>query len=323
MSNILVIGAGGFVGSYIFNSFNANGAHSVVGLDNFVRHANENEAGVIELDCSDADALFDYVRDADIVMNLAAINGTENFYSKPMAVFEASLSVPLAIYDCLQRLGDKASNKTIFLFSSGEVYNHPAVIPTPENVPLVVPDIMNPRFSYGGGKIVQDLIGRYLFCESGFQTILIRPHNVYGPNMGMQHVIPVFLRKAKKCISEKNPRFEIQGSGEETRAFCHIADFFSGLNLVLDHAIKRKLGPFEIFNIGTQEEMTIKSLAVHCCDLVGVGYPDLHHLDLLEGSTPRRCPSIKKLQRLGYKPIVDIVSGLEDCMKNDNVLQSL
>ena len=84
--------------------------------------------------------------------------------------------------------------RELVLASSSEVYQTPPGIPTPENVPLSVPDPLNPRYSYGGGKIICELMA-INYGRQGFDRVLIfRPHNVYGPDMGWEHVLPQFAR---------------------------------------------------------------------------------------------------------------------------------
>ena len=98
------------------------------------------------------------------------------------------------------------------------------------------------------------------FGRKYFERVLIfRPHNVYGPDMGWEHVIPQFALRldaaAKKQPSGKLP-FEIQGTGKETRSFCFIDDLVSGVMVMLEKG--EHLG---IYHVGTTEEVTIAELA--------------------------------------------------------------
>ena len=78
------------------------------------------------------------------------------------------------------------------LASSSEVYQTPPQIPTDEDAPLAVPDALNPRYSYGAGKLISEVMA-INFGRKFFERVLIfRPHNVYGPDMGFEHVIPQF-----------------------------------------------------------------------------------------------------------------------------------
>ena len=146
----------------------------------------------------------------------------------------------------------KNNVKELILASSSEVYQTASKIPTDETASLIVPDPLNPRYSYGGGKIISELLtinyGRKYFDRA----IVFRPHNVYGPDMGWEHVIPQFVLRMKELSKGKgkNIKFPIQGTGKQTRAFCFIDDFIGGLMLVLEKG--KHLG---IYNIGTMEEM--------------------------------------------------------------------
>ena len=85
----------------------------------------------------------------------------------------------------------------LMLASSSEVYQTPPQVPTDESAPLVVPDPLNPRYSYGGGKIISELMA-INYGRKFFERVLIfRPHNVYGPDMGCEHVIPQFALRLK------------------------------------------------------------------------------------------------------------------------------
>jgi len=76
------------------------------------------------------------------------------------------------------------------------VYQTPAVVPTPETIALMLPDSLNPRYSYGGSKIVSELIA-FNYGQDHYRKVQVfRPHNVFGPNMGWKHVEPQFIVRA-------------------------------------------------------------------------------------------------------------------------------
>jgi len=218
----------------------------------------------------------------------------------------------MILYDCLNEIGDK--NKKILLASSGEVYGEPKKIPTDEKVSLVVRDIFNNRYSYGGGKICQDLIARYLISKVVKECIIFRPHNVYGPNMGFDHVIPELMMKS---LNAKN-KITIEGSGKETRSFCYIDDFLNGLIIL----IKKRINGFNIFNIGNDYEISINNLTKL---IIKNSKKNLlvQNKKLRTGSSKRRCPDIKKIKKLGYKPIVSLETGIEKMKIYDYTLSKL
>lgn len=307
MKKILVTGGTGFIGSTIVKALIKEG-HRVRVLDNQSRGSLrrlgdvKGEFEFTEGDIRDAKIVDKACGDIDSVIHLAYINGTEFFYSKPELILEVGVKGMINVLDaCIKNeIGE------IFLASSSEVYQTPSKVPTPENVPLIVPDPLNPRFSYGGGKIISELLllnyGRKFFRRA----IIFRPHNVYGPDMGWEHVIPQMILRMKSMVTKQNTvNFPIQGSGEQTRAFIFIDDFVNGFMTIF-----KKGKHLEIYNIGTQDEIKIKDLA----SLIGKIFNKKIKLikqQLPQGSTLRRCPDITKLKKLKFKAEVSLMTGLQ------------
>ena len=174
----------------------------------------------------------------DCVVHAAFVNGTQFFYSMPQLVLDVGIRGMLNVLDaCLAH-----EVPELFVASSSEVYQTPPRIPTDETVPLSIPDPMNPRYSYAAGKITSEMLA-INYARSHFERMVIfRPHNVYGPDMGWEHVIPQFvLRLAGLCQGTAGPvRFDVLGTGSETRAFVSIDDFIDGLGILLERG--RHLG---------------------------------------------------------------------------------
>jgi nucleoside-diphosphate-sugar epimerase len=304
-----VTGGSGFIGGALVRRLVADGAKVRV-LDSLLRGSPrqlESVADKIELvrgDVRDLKTVIDASAGCDVFLHLAYLNGTEFFYSKPELVLEIAVKGTMNAIDAAIKNGIKD-----FVYcSSSEVYQTPAQIPTPETVPLIVPDVMNPRYSYGGGKIIGELLclnyGRKFFDR----LTIFRPHNVYGPDMGGEHVLPQFILRAKAAV-EKMPSgevpFAIQGQGDETRSFIYIDDFTDGLMLVIGKGRHN-----EIYHIGTQDEISVRDLAAQVVALFG-RTPRIEHLPLQAGSTPRRCPDIGKLRALGFTPKTSLAAGLK------------
>jgi nucleoside-diphosphate-sugar epimerase len=305
---ILVTGGTGFIGSALVKGLLEAGA-AVRSLDNDSRgnvsklgeaqHQIERVTG----DIRDAAVVREAVRGVHCVCHLAYINGTELFYSRPELILEVATKGMMNVLDACVSEGVR----DLVLASSSEVYQTPPVVPTDEAVPLVVPDVLNPRFSYGGGKIISELLavnyGRKFFDR----TLIFRPHNVYGPDMGREHVIPQFILRMKMC-GERQPHgivdFPIQGSGEETRSFIYIDDFTRALLRVMEEE-----EPLAIYHIGTAREISVHDLAHQVARACG---RDIRVVpgELLSGSTPRRCPNVHKLTQLGFEPSVSLEEGL-------------
>ena len=304
---LLVTGGTGFIGSAAVRALVQAGARVRV-MDNDSRGARRRLADLgsrIELvigDIRDLGTVKVATRGMDGVLHLAAVNGTEFFYSKPDLVLEVAIKGMMNVLDaCIEN-----GVKELFTASSSEVYQTPPVIPTPEGVPLVVPDPLNPRYSYGGGKIVSELLTVNYGRKHFDRVVIFRPHNVYGPDMGREHVVPQFILRLKD-LAAREPgrlRFPIQGSGQETRAFLFIDDLVQGLLTVMARGQH-----LNIYHVGTAEEITIATLAHAVARCLGREI-EVVPGDLTVGSTPRRCPDIGKLQALGFAPQVPLAAGL-------------
>ena len=187
----LVTGGTGFLGAGLVKKLLKEG-HQVSVLDNDSRGRKsrlDKELSNIEVvigDIRDPRTVEKAIKGCQSVIHMAYINGTEFFYSKPELVLEVGVRGMLNVLDACksQKVGD------LVLISSSEVYQTPPVIPTPEDVPLVIPDIHNPRYSYGGGKIISELLAINYGRKDFERVVTVRPHNVFGPDMGWEHVIP-------------------------------------------------------------------------------------------------------------------------------------
>jgi len=191
--------------------------------------------------------------------------------------------------------------KKIFFASSSEVYGFPKIFPTPEIESLIIPDPKNPRFSYSSSKIVGETITINFARSMGIDFLIARFHNVYGPRMGFEHVIPEFIRK---CV--KNEKFTVQGDGTETRSFCYISDAINGIILISENQNAAN----EIYNIGTNEEVSIKKLIQLLENIHGEKINPVFQ-EFKNAGTKRRIPDIKKISKLGYVQKVSLKDGLK------------
>lgn len=306
---ILVTGGSGFIGSGLVKALVKAGHHVRVLDDNSRGRPRrltsvENDIEFMAGDIRDAGAVDKAARGMDEVHHLAFVNGTEFFYSQPDLVLDVGVRGMINVIDACraQNVG------TLVLASSSEVYQTPPTVPTDETAPLSVPDPLNPRYSYGGGKLISELMA-INFGRKYFERVLIfRPHNVYGPDMGWEHVIPQFALRLQRLAAaqpEGDLRFEIQGTGAETRSFCFIDDLVAGVMVMRDKG--EHLG---IYHVGTMEEVAVAELARRAAAAVGRAI-ELVPGPLQAGGTPRRCPDISKLAALGYKPRVLLDAGLK------------
>ena len=302
----LVTGGTGFIGAGVVKRMLQDGAKIRI-LDNNSRGRMRRIESVLskvemmEGDIRDPQTVMKACEGVDSVIHLAYVNGTEYFYTKPELVLDVGVKGMVNILDaCIHH-----KIKEFVLASSSEVYQTPPTVPTKEDVPLIVPDPLNPRYSYGGGKIICELMainyGRKFFDR----VLIFRPHNVYGPDMGFEHVLPQFATRVTRLAQQQNGviPFPIQGSGEEKRSFIYIDDFAEGFNCML-----KKGEHLGIYHIGTTQELSIREAA----QLVAKSLD--HNINIVpgplrEGGTLRRCPDITKLRGLGFEPKVTPAEG--------------
>lgn len=307
MKRYLLTGGAGFLGNALVTRL-INSGSKVVILDNESRRSIERlkskKVGVtfIKGDIRDPKIVNDACKNVDSVIHLAYINGTEFFYSIPEKVIEVGVKGMIHVLDACIKHGVKE----IVLLSSSEVYNNPSVIPTPEKVPLIIPDTSNPRFSYAGGKIISELMTLYYGKKYFKRAMIVRPHNVYGPNMGREHVIAQFIiRMGDLRKKSNNFIFPLQGTGHETRSFIYIDDFTDAFMALL-----KKGKHLETYNIGTMNEASIEHVASLIAELLSVTIK-IRPGKLLAGSPIRRCPDTRKIQKLGFKPKITLKEGLK------------
>lgn len=318
MGRAIISGGAGFIGFHLATSLQRSGAEVWI-LDNFSRSEEDDEfralreasnVHFVQSDITSAEGLAKLPTDFSVFYHLAAINGTGNFYRFPDKVLRVGVLGALNVLEWYS----KHPAGRLLIASSSEVYagafrllGAQFPLPTPEDVPLVVDDPKNLRWSYGAGKILSE-VASYAYAQArGFDDFsLVRFHNVYGPRMGFEHVVPQFI---ERLLRGKSP-FTIFG-GEETRTFCYVSDAVKALRQIAEAKDARG----EIIHVGRDdEEISIVSLARLLLEVAGVE----REIELKEapaGCVKRRCPDISKLRGLGYQPSVKLRQGLELCYR--------
>lgn len=309
----LVTGGTGFIGSNICRMLVKNG-YNVIIYDNNSRgnltkiKDIKNKITFIKGDIRDRKKVFNALKNVQAVIHLSYINGTKYFYTQPELILDVGVKGIVNIIDgCI-----KHKIKELYLASSSEVYQTPVKIPTDENEMLKIPDIFNPRYSYGGGKILTELMGINYGKKFFKKLIIFRPHNVYGPNMGNEHVVPEFVNqlKNKKKI---NNIFLMKGTGNEKRSFIFIDDFVQAFDLII-----KKGKHLNIYNIGTSNIVTIKKLALEISNIMKKKIT-IQNTKIAKGGTNTRCPNISKILKIGFKQRFSLRQGLESTIFNKNV----
>lgn len=304
---VLITGGAGFIGLHLARYLLAEGAEVVL-LDDFSRGREDDElrevrrdAEVVRHDLTQPLPPGLLRGSFDHVYHLAAVVGVAPGSRDPARVLNVNVRAALHLLDwCRRRLP-----RTVFLSSTSEVADGAARVgiasfPMREDAPFVLPDPALPRASYALSKIVAETLFRQRADEFGVR--IGRYHNIYGPRMGHDHVIPHFIARA---VARADP-FAIYGA-DQTRAFCHVSDAVAatvGLTRL------RTSAPV-LANIGNdREEIRIHELARRVARLADYqpGW-DLHPAPA--GSPQRRLPDLGTLREaIDYTPRVDLDAGL-------------
>jgi nucleoside-diphosphate-sugar epimerase len=306
--NILITGGSGFIGSAL-TKYLVESNHNVIVYDNNSRGNLRRLTSVIKKikfikgDIRNRKRLFSIKEKVDTVIHLAYVNGTEFFYKKPFEILDIAVNGLVNILDFSKKKGVK----NFYLASSSEVYQNPTKIPTDEKEMLKIPDIHNPRYSYGGGKIISELYGIHFAKKYFKKFIIFRPHNVYGNDMGNEHVIPQFISRFDKL--KKGNRFLIYGTGNEQRSFIYIDDFVSGFDKIFKKGKNQ-----DIYKIGTTQKIKISDLARLVAKILNKKI-QFKKTKILKGSPSIRCPNINKIKKLGFKYEISLEEGIRRIIK--------
>lgn len=308
---ILITGGAGFIGGFLAQSFAARG-YTVHLADSLARGRRDRfvsdllasgSVTLFERDLLRSDALADLADDYTHVVHLAAILGVQNVLKRPYATLRDNIHLLEAALVLAAR---QVRLERLVFASTSEVYAGSLElmdmpIPTPESTPLALPRLDQPRTSYMLSKIYGEAMVRH----SGLPFTIIRPHNVYGPRMGMAHVIPQLLEKAYRA--EEGGTIEVF-SVEHRRTFCFIED---AVEMIARVATTPGCAG-ETLNVGNQSpEITVGALAEVIVRTVGKRLA-IDPKPATPGSPARRCPDMSRMLELtGYRGRVSLEEGVQ------------
>lgn len=302
---IILSGGAGFIGHHLLNKLALfNTVHVIDNLKRGLpRRFKENKNIIFHnLDITNLDEMLLLNCKADIFIHLAAINGTENFYLRPIEVMDVGV---LGVINVFKYCTNMAIPKVV-VASSAEVYQKPKILPTPEDIELIVPSHTNPRYSYGLSKIFTEFYSLHFGTQKNLSVSIFRPHNVYGEDMGYKHVIPEFIIPFIKAKLENKQSVLIRPKGpiDSSRAFCYVSDIVDGIEAI---STQNTSG---VFNIGNPTAINIKDILLMLSDISGLDLEidDFENEHL--GSVTDRIPDISKIKDLGYAPKIGFLEGL-------------
>jgi UDP-glucose 4-epimerase len=311
----LITGGAGFIGSHLSDVLIDRGNHvhilddlSTGAVDNFA-HLKPHPKFEYTIDsATNRPLVAELVDTADVVYHLAAAVGVELIVESPARTIDTNVH-------CTEVLLDQAAkkHKPVFVASTSEVYGKSTDIPFREDSDLVLGPTNIGRWSYAISKALDECLALAYWKERKLPTVVGRLFNTVGPRQTGRYgmVIPRFVRQALA-----GQPLTVYGDGTQRRVFCHGRD----VTRVMADMMERDDVFGEVFNIGGQEELSIKELAVlvreltdSTSEVVLVPYDDAYEPGFED--MVRRVPNTDKIRGLtGWTPqrslheiIVDVI----------------
>ena len=320
----LITGGAGFVGSHLSDELLRRGAQvhvlddlSTGSIDN-LRHLKGSSGFEYTIDSvTNAPLVAELVDAADVVYHLAAAVGVQLIVESPVRTIETNVR-------CTEVVLAQASKKKkpVFIASTSEVYGKSADLPYREDGDLTLGPTVKGRWSYACSKAIDEFLAIAHWKERKLPTVIGRMFNTVGPRQTGRYgmVVPNFVSQA---LAGKPLR--VFGDGTQSRCFCHVDDVVRALADLMESG--RFYG--EVFNIGTDAEITITALAEKVREIVGSGGPityvpyDEAYEEGFE-DMQRRIPDTTKIRdAIGWEPrksLEDIISDVNHDQLQDGRL---
>jgi nucleoside-diphosphate-sugar epimerase len=308
-NRVVILGAAGFIGYHLAKSLAVEAKVDLLLVDNFIRGANDEDflklsglqnVNFAELDLSKESSFENLFNKSDLVINCAALNGTQNFYQVPLDVM---LNTGISAFFAARYAALAQVHKYIYLGSSesyaGGVNLGFVGVPTNESVPLVIENVENIRWSYSLGKTFGEIACYSANSQLGLNFQILRIHNIYGPRMGNKHVIPDLIEKFRLG------NMEVPGHGE-SRAFMYIDDLVGVVRFLIANENK----DIKLMNVGSQTETLIKILAEKIAKVLEIEKA-IKPLESWPGSVKRRLPDTSLLRSIYAFDETSLDEGLD------------
>jgi UDP-glucose 4-epimerase len=300
----LVTGGAGFIGSHLVDELVTAGYTvrvvdnlSTGNLANVTGHFNSGRADFVKADIRDGAVVDKLVDDVDVVVHLAAITSVPFSMKNPVLTYEVNVG---GTRNLLASCARSAVEKFV-LVSSCSVYGEPQRLPVDEFHPA------RPVSPYASSKLEGERCCEAFGETSGFDVVIMRLFNVYGPRQGLSEysgVITKFLESVRKAWP-----LTIYGDGSQTRDFVHVSDVMSAVLALLQSD-----NVTGVFNIGSGKASSINDLAKTVLSILGKDCGIVHQPSRL-GDIMHSSANISKAEKaFGYSPKVPLERGIRELM---------
>ena len=301
----LITGGAGFIGSHLAEHLIRSG-HPVTVLDDLstgrlenLRALEGNPAFTCRIgSVTDERTVAEVMSDVEIVFHLAAAVGVFLVVQSPVRTIETNV---LGTEIVLRQAA--AYRRKVLLASTSEVYGKSQKVPYSEGDDLVLGPTTVGRWSYACSKAIEEFLALAYSREKNLPVVIMRPFNVVGPRQTGQYgmVLPRFVEQALR-----GGPITVYGKGTQTRCFSHVRDVVEAFARLAEHPAA--VG--EVYNIGSDHEISIQDLAVKVAALARTG-AGIQHVPYAAAygqgfeDLQRRVPDLAKIRAaIGYQPRV-------------------
>jgi nucleoside-diphosphate-sugar epimerase len=304
MSNFLIAGGAGFIGSHI-TEFLLKKGHFVRVLDNFLSGKEENlsftknygksKFELIRGDIRDKDACEKACRGIDAISLQAALRSVPQSMRDPASYNDVNIN---GILTMLQSAAKNRVKRFVFA-SSSSVYGDTKEFPQKETQ---YPLLISP---YALSKLAGEYYCRIFSEHFGVETVCLRYFNVFGPRQALDDQYAVVIPKFIDCIMN-NQQPPIFGTGKQSRDFTYIDNVVSANYLSMTTPGIRH----EVFNVANGKEHTVLDLVGTLNKIMGKSVQP-KFLPIRAGDVLRTHADISKIKRkLKFKPTIGFEEGL-------------
>jgi len=295
---ILVTGGAGFIGSHLCERL-LNEGHDVICLDNFFTGSRDNIIHLLDnhrFEVIRHDIVEPILLEVDRIYNLACPASPVHYQYNPVKTVKTSVLGTINMLGLAKRVKAR-----ILQASTSEVYGDPQIHPQTESYWGNVNPI-GIRSCYDEGKRVAETLMMDYHRQNNVDIRIIRIFNTYGPRMAENdgRVVSNFVLQALR-----NQDITVYGDGSQTRSFCYVDDLVEGMIRMMECG--GFIGPV---NLGNPQENTILEFAEKIIRITGARSTIMHN-PLPQDDPKQRRPDITlATERLGWKPSIDLESGL-------------
>jgi nucleoside-diphosphate-sugar epimerase len=313
VKNVLVTGAGGFIGGHLVARLREMGVENVRGVDRVP--LDDWHQRFDDVDSRSAD-LMDYANcqsaceGVDTVFSLAADMGGMGFIENNKALCMLSVLTSTHVLEAARHAGVER----LFYSSSACVYAA-GKQESPEVEPLREADAYPamPEDGYGWEKLFSERMARHFYEDFGLETRVARYHNVYGPlgtyDGGREKAPAAICRKVASAVLNGTNQIEIWGDGLQTRSFTYIDDCVEGTLRLTASDVREPL------NIGSEQLVTINELVDIVEGIAGVTLTRKYNTSAPQGVRGRNSDNTLIQERLGWAPSISLEDGLQNTYK--------